>query len=228
MLRKSFNYLVLFFCISLCTSCFEILEEVTLKPDGSGAVMITFNMSKSKSKIASLMLLDSVNGYKIPSEDDIDETLKDVQLHLEKTPGISNIKKTKDYKNYIFSISCDFKNVDNINTIFKEIIVKQNKKEGTNFSTTNFSYDKTSSTFKRHFKYDQVVKKTFYNLKPEDKKVFNDASYTCIYRFANKVKNISNKNAKVSPNQTAVMLRTQVLDLILGEKNLENNIELIK
>ncbi|KAG1647941.1 hypothetical protein GQR58_030216 [Nymphon striatum] len=72
-------------------------------------------MSKSKTKLASLMLLDSINGYKVPSEDDINEVLKDALLHLEKSEGISNIKQTKDFKNYIFTIACDFKNIESIN-----------------------------------------------------------------------------------------------------------------
>ncbi|WP_298478449.1 hypothetical protein [uncultured Maribacter sp.] len=224
--RKALVYFSLFLCISLCTSCFEILEEIKLNKDGSGTIMVTLNMSKSKTKLASLMLLDSINGYKIPSEDEIDESFKDVLYHLEKTPGISNIKKTKDFENYVFTISCDFKNVDNVNAIFKDLIKKQNKNNYTNFTTTNLSYNTSTNVFRRHFTYDDAIKKSFNNLKTEDRKVFDDASYTCIYRFENKVKNVSNINAKVAPNKGAVFLKIDALSLILGEKNVENKIEL--
>ncbi|WP_298504380.1 hypothetical protein [uncultured Maribacter sp.] len=224
--RKALVYFSLFLCISLCTSCFEILEEIKLNKDGSGTIMVTLNMSKSKTKLASLMLLDSINGYKIPSEDEIDESFKDVLYHLEKTPGISNIKKTKDFENYVFTISCDFKNVDNVNGIFKDLIKKQNKNNYTNFTTTNLSYNTSTNVFRRHFTYDDAIKKSFNNLKTEDRKVFDDASYTCIYRFENKVKNVSNTNAKVAPNKGAVFLKIDALSLILGEKNVENKIEL--
>ncbi|RKR14871.1 hypothetical protein CLV91_0952 [Maribacter vaceletii] len=227
MIKKAFIYFSLFICISLCTSCFEILEEITLNKDGSGTVMVTLNMSKSKTKLASLMLLDSINGYKIPSEDEIDESFKDILYHLEKTPGISNIKKTKDFDNYIFTISCDFKNVDNVNAIFKELIKKQNKNNYTNFTTTNLSYNPSENVFNRHFTYDDAIKKSFNTLKNEDRKVFDNASYTCIYRFQDKVKSVSNTNAKIAPNKGAVFLKIDALSLILGEKNVENKIQLI-
>ncbi|WP_291867848.1 hypothetical protein [Maribacter sp.] len=228
MSKRVLVYFSLFLCISLCTSCFEILEEIKLNKDGSGTIMVTLNMSKSKTKLASLMLLDSINGYKIPSEDEIDESFKDVLYHLENTAGISNIKKTKDFDNYVFTISCDFKNVDNVNAIFKDLIKEQNKNNYTNFTTTNLSYNISTNVFKRHFKYDDTIKKSFNSLKTEDRKVFDDASYTCIYRFEDKVKSISNADAKIAPNKGAVFLKVDALSLILGDKNVENNIELTK
>ncbi|WP_298488079.1 hypothetical protein [uncultured Maribacter sp.] len=226
MIKKAFIYFSLFVCISLCTSCFEILEEIKLNKDGSGTIMVTLNMSKSKSKLASIMLLDSINGYKIPSEDEIEESFKDVIYHLEKTEGITNIKKTKDLDNYIFTVSCDFKDVDNVNDIFKDLINKQNKNNYTNFTTTNLSFSQSDKVFKRHFKYDAAIKKSFNTLKSEDRKVFDGASYTCIYRFQDKVKSVSNIDAKIAPNKAAVFLKIDALSLILGEKNVENKIQL--
>ncbi len=228
MKKNGLIYLGLFLCLTLCTSCFEILEEIQLNSDGSGTITLTLNMSKSKTKLTSVMLLDSINGHKVPNKQDIDNAFKKVVAHLQQTPGISNIKKTKDLDNYIFTMSCDFKSVDNINSIFKALIEKHNKKNKTNFSATNFSYNKQNHTFSRHFTYDNTIKKTFYNLKFEDRKVFNEASYTCIYRFKDKIKSVSNKNAKISPNKTAVFLKTGALALIMGEKNVENKIELTK
>ncbi len=228
MLRKISTYILICFSFILCTSCFEILEEITLNEDGSGHMSVTFNLSKSKSKLASIMLLDSVNGRKVPSEDDIEQALQDAIKQLKKTDGISNIKKTSDFKNYIFTISCDFKKVNNIDAIFKDAIIQQNKREKTAFNTTNFTFNTSSNIFQRHFTYDDAVKKSFYRLKNEDQKVFDDASYTAIYRFKDFVKGVSNKNAKISPNKKAVMLRISAMDLILGENTLENKIELTK
>ena len=161
MLRKITTYVLACFSIFLCTSCFEILEELTLNEDGSGHMAVTFNLSKSKSKLASIMLLDSVNGRKVPSEKDIEKALEDAVNQLKKTEGISNIEKTSDFKNYIFTISCDFKKLANIDAIFKEAILKQNKREKTAFSTTNFSFNTSAKLFKRHFTYDEAIKKSF-------------------------------------------------------------------
>ena len=226
--KRTFRYFSLMLCISLCTSCFDILEEINLNADGSGSVLVTFNMSKSKTKLASLMLLDSINGYKVPSEDDINEVLKDALLHLEKSEGISNIKQTKDFKNYIFTIACDFKNIESINGIFKDLIQEQNRKENTNFSTANFSYSKPSKTFERHFNYEDSMKKSFYHLNKEDRKIFQDASFTSIYRFETAVEKVSNSNAKIAPSKKAVMLRLDAMSLILGENTIQNTIQLSK
>ena len=50
------------------TSCFEIVEEVTLKKDGSGEMSFSINLSQSKTKLNSIMLMDSINGYKVPKK----------------------------------------------------------------------------------------------------------------------------------------------------------------
>jgi len=228
MFRKTLAYTALITMLLLCTGCFEILEEINLNPDGSGSMLVTLNMSKSKTKLASIMLLDSINGYKIPSEDDMNEAMKDVVEHLEKTEGISNIKKTKDMDNYLFTIACDFKQVENINDIFKELIEKQNKKGGTAFTTENFAFNETTGTFQRNFKYDSSIKKSFATLNEEDKKIFEDASYTCIYRFKEAVKSVSNENAKIAPNKQAVMLRIDAMSFITGSKNVQNKIQLTR
>ncbi|MBU2995811.1 hypothetical protein KO500_05170 [Cellulophaga baltica] len=228
MLKRITTYCLLFFAITLCTSCFEILEEINLKTDGSGTMLVTFNLSKSKTKLASIMLLDSVNGHKVPSKDDISIALKDAEDHLKKIPGISNIKKTIDYENYIFTIACDFDKVSNLDAVFKDLIQRHNKREKTNFNSTNFSFNQSTNTFARKFSYDDAIKKSFYRLKGDDRKVFEDASYTSIYRFDNLVESATNLNAKIAPNKKAVFLKIDAMSLILGEKSVANTVQLTK
>lgn len=191
-------------------------------------MLVTFNLSKSKSKIASIMLLDSVNGYKVPTKKDIGMVLDDAEKHLKTISGISNIKKTKDFENYIFTISCDFKKITNLDAVFKDLISKQNKTSKTNFNTTNFSFDTKTNSFKRSFSYDGSIKRTFYKLKKEDQEIFKNASFTSIYRFENSVTNTSNKNSKTAPNKKAVFLKTDAMSLILGQKSIANTIQLSK
>jgi len=210
------------------TSCFEVLEEINLNTDGSGKMLVTFNLSKSKSKIASIMLLDSVNGYKVPSKNDISIALKEAKSHLKTINGISNINTTSDFDNYIFTISCDFSSTDNLDSVFKNLISKHNKKSKTNFNTTNFSFNAATNSFKRSFSYDNSIKRNFYKLKKEDREIFEDANYTSIYRFEDDVKQVSNTSAKVSPNKKAVFLKVDLMSLILGEKDITNTIKLSK
>lgn len=228
MIKKFTLYLLLFTSLTLCTSCFEILEEINLKSDGSGTMLVTFNLSKSKSKIASIMLLDSVNGHRVPTKDDINLALSDAVNHLKTINGITNIKKTADYQNYIFTISCSFAKVANLDAVFQDLIRQQNKRDKTNFNVSNFAYNQDTNNFQRYFSYDSSIKKAFYKLKGEDRKIFDDATYTSIYRFNDVVKSVSNTNAKVAPNKKAVFLKIDAMSLILGEKSVANTIQLSK
>ncbi|WP_350286679.1 hypothetical protein [uncultured Croceitalea sp.] len=227
MLKKSLTYLFLVTLLVLNSSCFDILEEINLKKDGSGTMLITVNMSKSKTKLASIMLLDSINGYKVPSEDDIELALNDVMAHLKKSKGITNIKQTKDFENYIFSVSCDFESIESLNGITAHLIQEQNKRESTKFETSNFAYNATEKVFERKFTYDASIKKSFDYLKKEDKKVFQDASFTAIYRFEDQIEETSNTIAKIAPSKKAVMLRVDAMSFILGEKTIKNKVKLI-
>ena len=96
-LRKYF--LFLFLLIIACTfqSCFEIIEEVEMHSDGTGQLMFTLNLSQSKSKMASIMLLDSINGYKVPSKKDIKKSIDELVADLKKAEGVSNVKKKEDF-----------------------------------------------------------------------------------------------------------------------------------
>jgi hypothetical protein len=228
MFRKRISYFFVCFLLVLNSSCFDILEEINLNKDGSGSVMLTVNMSKSKTKLASIMLLDSINGHKVPTDADINNAIQDVINHLKKSEGISNIKHTKDLENYIFSVSCDFKDITSLNGITSQLIKEQNKKEKTNFNTSNFAYDTANGVFERNFKYDAQMKKSFDYLKKEDRKIFDDASFVGIYRFKESVKDVSNKLAKVAPSKKAVMLKIDAMSLIHGEKTIQNKIQLSK
>ncbi|MBC3845815.1 hypothetical protein H8K90_05460 [Winogradskyella echinorum] len=227
-MKRVFNISLLLFSLTLFTSCFEVLEEISLNADGSGKMLVTFNLSKSKSKIASIMLLDSVNGHKVPSKEDIGKALKEAKNHLKTINGITNINTTTDYDNYIFTISCDFTSIDNLDSVFKDLISKHNKKSKTNFSTSNFSFNSSINSFKRSFSYDNSIKRNFNKLNSEDRKIFEGANYTSIYRFKNDVKEVSNTNAKISPNKKAVFLKVDVMSLILGKKSISNTIKLSK
>ncbi|WGD35865.1 hypothetical protein [Olleya sp. YS] len=213
--------LLLFFGL---TSCFEIIEEIDLKSDGTGTMTFTLNMSKSKSKLASIMLLDSINGYKVPSREDIQKSLNQMVSELKKAEGLSNIKKTADYDNFVFSITCDFKSIENINKLTNKVTGEQKHSTGLNA----YFFDKNNGNFKRKYTYSSDVKKQYNKLKSENKKVFDDASYTVIYRFDKEVVSQNNKQAKVSKSKKAVMQRVSALDIINGTGNFSTQITLQK
>jgi hypothetical protein len=80
---KQFYKLWLFIIlIPILSSCFEVIEEIAIKNDGTGDVVLTINLSQSKTKVASVMLLDSVQGYKVPSKQKIQQELNEAVAYL--------------------------------------------------------------------------------------------------------------------------------------------------
>ncbi|WP_339874626.1 hypothetical protein [Olleya marilimosa] len=213
--------LLMFFSI---TSCFEIIEEIDLNSDGTGTMTFTLNMSRSKSKLASIMLLDSVNGYKVPSKADIQKGLNDMVSELKKAEGITNVVKTADYENFVFSVKCDFNKIENINKITNKITSQQKSNSG----STSYLFDDKNGVFKRKYVYSSQIKKQYNKLKTENKKIFDDASYTVIYRFDKEVSTQNNNQAKVSNSKKAVMQRVSAMDVINGTGDFTTHIQLKK
>ncbi len=224
MLRKiTIKFFLLLFLFSF-TSCFEIIEEIDLKNNGPGDMTLTLNLSKSKSKVASLMLLEKVNGYKVPSKEEIEHELNEIVNYLKKSKGISNVTKKSDFENYIFTVSCSFKNMANINDLLEDM----NKKQKNPIDVSSYSFNTAKKYFKRKYTYSNQIKDQYKKLKLEDRKVFNDAFYTTIYRFENQIAAFNNKKAKLSKSKKALMLKTTALDLINGKTDMSNTIQLKK
>lgn len=220
-LKLSSRLVILLLLCSL-TSCFDIIDEISLNADGSGEIVLTANLSKSKTRLASIMLLDSVNGHKVPTRLDIENALDKAVSFLKESEGISNVSKKTDFDNYIFSVSCHFKSVNNIDDILQEITKNLKFKP----LLISYDFDRTKKTFLKNYTYKTETQKEYNNLKEDDKKIFNEASYTSIYRFENEVASYTNTQAKLSKSKKAVMLRASALDVINGKINLTNQIQL--
>ena len=80
-------YLLLFACLIFFQSCFEIVETVFLNTDGSGNFQLVLNLSKSKTKINSLIKMKTVNGHDIPSKEEIKDKIADIEKTATKTAG---------------------------------------------------------------------------------------------------------------------------------------------
>jgi hypothetical protein len=221
---KKIIYPFLFLCLISFTSCFEIIEQVFVKADGSGNVQLVLNLSKSKTKINSFIKMKTVNGHKIPSEQEIKTKIADIEKTTAKTAGISNVKTSMDFDNYIVSITCNFAKISQLNNVVKNIVEKENNKS--KYIEKSYEYDVASNIFARLNKVS--VKKDYNKMTNADKEVFATANYTAIYKFENTVGSVSNKDAKISPSKKAVMLQQNVLDIITEKKSIENKITLNK
>ncbi|MET4083333.1 hypothetical protein ABIB40_003302 [Pedobacter sp. UYP30] len=223
--KQTFKCLFLLLCTISLSSCFQVIEEINVRNDGTGDVLLTINLSQSKTKVASIMLLDSVQGYKVPSCQKLQQEINEAVAYLKKSEGISNVKSTSDFNTFIVTIGFSFKDIANINNLTKNILIKHKIKATNNSS---YSYNKATKTFTRKYQPVANAKTEFNKLNSKDKAIFKGATYTSIYRFQSLVTNKTNAASKLSKSKKAVMLRGLITDLINGKININNQIQLSK
>jgi hypothetical protein len=211
-----------FFLILLLTSCVEIIDDLKINSDGTGTFKYTINLSASKTKVTSILALDSLYGEKVPKVNDIKEKIKSFKEKLKEQEGISNVIVTEDYVNYIIKFQCDFKSVNHLETALKKSIVEIQQKN-------EIDYDWLC------FKNKVLVRKTpVLNL--DEIRKFGDrdidklktGNYTSIVRFSSKIDTFENKMAIKSKSNTSIMVRVTPDMLLLNQNLLDNRIILEK
>ncbi len=225
MLHKKYKLFFLIFILPFFSSCFQIIEEINVTKSGSGRVSLTLNMSASKSKVASIMLMDSIQGYKVPDRQTIQKEMNEAVEYLRNSPGISKVEKKIDLENYIVSLSFDFKSITNINNLTSSVLKKLKINA---ISNSSYSYDARTMTFQRSYQHTKEAVNQYSRLKPEVKNIFKEATYTSIYRFEELIINSNNPLAKVSKSKKAVMINAGMLGLINGKTDISNKIVLAK
>jgi hypothetical protein len=205
-------------------SCFDIVEDVSVQPDGSGHFKLVLNMSRSKTKINSIMKMKKVNGHDVPTKEDIQAKAADIEKTIKKTTGITNVKTVLDFENYIATFTCHFNNVNSLNNAVKNIGDKEKSPQPG--AEKNYEYDAAAKTFHRLSRFS--LKEEYNKLSTADREIFATATYTGIFRFQQVVSAVSNKESKIAGNKKAVMMKQNALDIITNKKSIENKISLVK
>ena len=217
-MKTFFKQLLLLIPLLFLTSCFDILDKVNLKADGSGEYTIILNASKSKTRLASISKMETINGKKVPKRPEIESKINEAARIFKATPGISNVKTSIDFDNYIIKLSCNFKKIENINAGLEQLKAKNIL--GKMIPTQIYSQNLEKKTFIRNKV--NTFKSDYDKMSKADKEVFNDAKYTSVMQFENTVKSQTNNSYLLSPNKKAVKLEANVLDLIFQKKQLQN------
>jgi len=219
---KPVFFLVLVLVLFL-PSCFEIIEEINLNSDGSGSFCFTFNLSQSKLQINSMFLLDSVNGRPVPKKENINASIDKVEAALKQENDLSEIIIKRNWDEYIFSFAGKFKKTDALNEAIQKIYnIFENPEKQTVAVGSDFDY--SNRIFTRNYNYN--LANQYAGLSEKDKLVFENAKYTCIYRFPFSVGTFSNSGAKISKSGKAILLKVDVKDLVTNIKTLKNSINL--
>ncbi|MGJ8660961.1 MAG: hypothetical protein ACSHXL_02895 [Bacteroidota bacterium] len=208
----------------ILSSCIEIIDDISMNADGSGTFKYNINLSASKVKINSVLALDSLEGKKIPSRDEIKGRINHFVYSLEQKNGISNVFIESDMDNYIVKLTCDFKSVKILQDAITETL-QEELKDNPSILNDNSDWLKwTGDSFTRSIP-DFTIKKTK-ELKEEEINLLKQGNYICISRFNRPVKECSNANALIAKNNLAVMLKTNAYSLTQNLSLLENTIYL--
>jgi hypothetical protein len=219
-MKNFLKQLFLFIPLLLMTSCFDILDKVNVKADGSGEYTIILNASKSKTRLASISKMETINGKKVPKRPEIESKINEAARIFKATPGISNVKTSMDFDNYIIKLSCNFKKIENINAGLEQLKAKNIL--GKMIPTQIYSQNIAGKSFTRNKV--NTFKSDYDKMSKADKEIFNDAKYTSVLQFENTIKSQTNNSYLLSPNKKAVKLEANVLDFILQKKQIQNNI----
>lgn len=219
---------LLFCCviIGLCfSSCIEIIDDLSFNSDGSGTLKYSINLSSSKVKVNSILALDSLDGKKVPSIDEISAKIEEFKQKLKLQPGISNVEIESDFVNYLFKLKCDFETAEKLQSAIKNVASSfTDKKELDELKHNWISWEGNQlNRSVPEITIDQTRK-----IKSEDVELMKQGSYTSITRFVVEVEKFDNAKAVLSKNKMAVMVKTDPNTLINQPNLLENTIYLSK
>ena len=217
---------VIILCFSLFfVGCFEVTEEVDMNTNGSGDVTLTVNLSESKDNLKAYWKMDEVQGVEVPKKAQIEDEIVNVKRALSAVKGISNVKTTADYEEFIFTISGSFDNVKTLNKGINAVVSELNRTPMPTIRKDNFEY--SPGKFTRLFKYMpdwRLNDDEYNNLNMSARFVMETARVIGIYRFEKPVKGFSNEKAQLSPSKKAVKFESNIADIIKGNATIENEI----
>lgn len=218
-------YIIPFFITMLFgfSSCVEIIDDLTINADGSGTFKYTVNLSSSKVKINSILALDSLEGRKVPSLDEIKEDIDRLVKAFDSKEGISNLVVDANYDDYMFKVSCDFSSLNNLQKAIKDVVREETKYKDSQELDHNW-LSLEDDVMERSVP--QITIEKAKEIKQSEKDLLKEGTYTSITRFSRSVEDFKNKNAIISKNGMAIMVKTDPFSLIEDHHLLDNTIYL--
>ncbi len=234
--KRLLGWLTLGVVSLLFTSCLHIVEEITVKKDGSGSYTMTIDMSEVKSMMDALKSMGEQTDEEKSSdqpeeanEEDAQETTEDnsmlqmgtelssVANSLRGIAGLSNVREINDTSTYLFGYSFDFANIEVLNKAIR--IINREKYD----SKVEEAFRFKSGNFERLNAADigEQFKKTLTEVEEEDeegnadmvKAFFSSMTYKQVYRFPDaRIKKSSNPLSELSSDGQSVTILLKPLD----------------
>jgi hypothetical protein len=214
---------ILLFIILSMTSCFEIIEDVTVHQNGSGTYSFIVNLSQSKNQIDKIRTQDSILNFKVPTLAMAETKITEVKNKLTTVNGISNVLIKQDHTNYIYHLSCDFKNVAALNAAMLRIWKTYDKKAPDNFQLYRFE----NGVFTRNTNTNELDHITHIT-NSQIREMMQKSTYTLICRFDEPVTNSNNMNYTLSPSKKATLYKKDVWTTLADNGISNNSISIVK
>ena len=213
---RQITSILLFAVSAFClTGCFDILEEVTVKTDGSGQYTNKIDASKFSEQMQSFAAFDST-GEMIPKmKYSLDSTFSSTWANYKTIKGVSNVKIDTS-KAYVYVLTFDFTNFEALNKAigFGKPADQQNV----------YAWEKGKIS-RKDMPLNMGDMKTDDESQKEMLKGFlQDMKYTTIYHLPNDAKKVSNKDAKISADKKTVTLECNMLELMDGKVKVNNDV----
>src|SRR5690606_609254 len=162
------------------------------------------------------------NGHKVPQRKDIDKYLNETVSFLQKSEGITAVKKSIDLNNFILSVEFKFAHVSKLNNVISKLSSEQKNK----VPTYRYQYNPGNKTFTRIYNPGKELKKEFNKLQSKDQTIFKTASHTSIFRFEQSISSSNNAQTKISNSGKAAMQTSNAMHIINGSTNLSQSFQL--
>jgi hypothetical protein len=217
------KFILLSILIFVFASCIEINDDLKINSDGSGTFKYVINLSESKTKVNTILSLDSLDGKKVPSIEEIKEIIAEYKTKVSSKNGISNVVVESDFTNFILRFSCDFNDVMSLQKAIREIAIEKDKKQEYkefNHIWLDFQGNKLVRSVPT------LTTETIQKLKKEDSEALKNGKYTSVTRFDKEIERCENPKATISKNGTACMIKTNPYSLMKNLEILENTIYL--
>jgi|SRR5690554_82434 len=221
---KIFKYLIFLVLPIVLSSCFELIEDITLNQKGSGQYKLTLNLSASTTRVNSVMAMDSIDGKKLPTRDELEIELQEYLKKLDSKKGISSVNGSLNTNNWIIKIDLAFESLDQLQAGLLEVSQEINKhKTSDNVNEVQLSYQ--DNLYIR--KFGVLIPEKWQNQIKSDKDFnrLNDGKCVFIQRFDQEVTEVSSAEARISKSKKAVMLQLSPAEIVNHPEKLDYTIK---
>ena len=244
-------YKLLSFCFVLATltSC-TLTENIYVNDNGTGKFSVDMDGSSLMAMAGDQLgpdakkNIDSTFTFKQLFEEKKDSIAKlspEAQKELKKLENfVVNTKMNSEKKEFLMTISTDFKNVNELQDALQSLSALQRleggasaatpfgKGLGDNNSKLTYTYDGKKFTRKAVIDKQKVAEKAKDSTADMSKMIFASSNYIIKYHFPKKIKKVSNPNALFSEDRKSITIQYPFTDYMENPDKLNFDVEFEK